>query len=422
MWSCAVVSALQCEADEWCERRLLARIHRYTVRSLRAQIEPVAARDFMRFLFEWQRMTPATRMQGPDAMLAVLDQLEGTEVAAGAWESDVLPARINGYEPAWLDEHCLSGRYVWARIGAPARPADGVRAVAPVRATPIALLARRNLKFWATLGVDSAAATASPGSGAAAVAAVLSGHGASFFDELVDGTRLLPVQVEEALAELVALGMANSDSFAGLRALLLPADRRRGAAGRGRRRVLLFGMADSGRWSGVRRAGAEARDAVTEHVVRTLLKRWGVLCWQLSRVEADWLPPWRELIVCLRRLEARGEIRGGRFIAGLSGEQFALPEAVGSLREIRRKPLTDQDVSLSAVDPLNLTGFLTAGPRVPALTSNRVLYRDGVPVATLTSGEVRFLVEMDVARRWQVQNALIRRPVTTLAEPDVSSA
>jgi ATP-dependent Lhr-like helicase len=405
--------------EEWCERRLLARIHRYTVRSLRAEIEPVAARDFMRFLLDWQRVSVGARMQGPEALVAVLDQLEGTEIAAGAWESDVLPARINGYEPGWLDEQCLAGRYVWARIGAPVRPADGARTVAPVRATPIALLARRNQKFWAPLAVEAPPPRLS--SGAAAVAAVLSSQGASFFDELADATRLLPVQVEEALAELVALGLANSDSFAGLRALLLPAERRRGSLARGRRRVSMFGMADSGRWSGVRRAAAESRELVTDHVARTLLKRWGVVCWQLARVEAQWLPPWRELIACLRRLEARGEIRGGRFVAGLSGEQFALPEAVGSLREIRRKPLTDQDVALSAVDPLNLTGYLTAGPRVPALTSNRVLYRDGLPVATLISGEVRFLVEMDEARRWQSQNALIRRAGATAVEPDVSS-
>jgi len=146
-----------------------------------------------------------------------------------------------------------------------------------------------------------------------------------------------------------------------------------------------------------------------------------VLCWQLLRAEPGWLPPWRELVACLRRLEARGEIRGGRFIAGLSGEQFALPEAVGALREIRRKAAGGQQVSLSAVDPLNLTGFLTPGPRVAALTGNRVLYRDGLPVATLNSGEVRFLVEMDAAASWQAQNALIRRPSATVTAADESS-
>jgi ATP-dependent Lhr-like helicase len=409
--------------DEWCERRLLARIHRYTVRTLREQIEPVAARDYMRFLFDWQRVTPVARLQGPDAMLAVLDQLEGTQIAAGGWESDILPSRIVGYEPAWLDAHCLAGRYVWARVSEPAHaasadPGGPQRAVAPVRATPISLLARRNLRFWSALG--SEAPTPRLTSGGAAVAAVLTVQGATFFDELVEASRLLPVQVEEALGELVALGLANSDSFAGLRALLLPADRRRAAA-RGRRRVALFGMADSGRWSWVRRADPAPREAVVEHVVRTLLKRWGVLCWQLTRAEPRWLPPWRELVGCLRRLEARGEIRGGRFIAGLSGEQYALPEAVGGLREIRRRPVGDQDVSLSAVDPLNLTGILTAGPRLPALSSNRVLYRDGLPVAMLVSGEVRFLVELDEARRWQAQNALVRRQTTALAALDVPS-
>jgi len=389
--------------DEWCERRLLARIHRYTVRTLRAEIEPVPARDFMRFLFDWQRVSPGAQMQGPDAMLAVLDQLEGSCVAAAAWESEVLPARIRGYEPAWLDEQCLAGRYVWARIA-------GSGAVAPVRATPISLLNRRHVKLWTALSAAVPDLTFS--SGAAAVAAVLTAQGASFFDELVEATRLLPVQVEAALAELVALGAANSDSFAGLRALLLPAERRRNLAHRNRRRVALFGMADSGRWSWARRVAPAAREAVVEHVVRTLLKRWGVICWQLSRSEADWLPPWRELVGCLRRLEARGEIRGGRFIAGLSGEQYALPEAVAALREIRRKPAGNQDVSLSAADPLNLTGLLTAGPRVPALTANRVLYRDGLPIATLIAGETRFLVELDAAASWQAQNALIRRQVT----------
>ncbi len=388
--------------DEWCERRLLARIHRYTVRTLRAEIEPVAVRDFMRFLFDWQKVSSAARMQGPDAMPAVLDQLEGIEVAAGAWESEILPARIGGYEPAWLDEQCLAGRYLWARCGEP----NG--AVAPVRATPICLLNRRNLKVWTSLGSESPEPRL--GAGAAAVAAVLTGQGASFFDELVEATGLLPVQVEEALAELVAVGLASSDSFAGLRALLLPAQRRRESSVRGRRRVALFGMADSGRWSGARRLAPAAREVVTEQVVRTLLKRWGVVCWQLSRIEAEWLPPWRELVACLRRLEARGEIRGGRFIAGLSGEQFALPEAVGALREMRRKPPAEQYVSLSAVDPLNLTGVLLPGARVPALTANRLLFRDGLPVATLTGAEVRLLVELDAAASWQARNALIRRP------------
>src|SRR5437763_133384 len=241
--------------EEWCERRLLARIHRYTLNRLRAEIEPVAARDFLRFLFDWQRVTEATRMEGPDALAAVLGQLEGFEAAAGAWETEILPARVAEYDPSWLDDHCLAGRIAWTRLRPRGvRPDAGERAApsasGPVRTTPITLLARRHAPLWASLSPMPDPAQASPR--AQAVAAFIRDNGASFYDELVDGTRLLRPQVEEALAELVALGLVNSDSFAGLRALLMPADRRRGN-GRSRRRGALFGMADSGRWALARR-------------------------------------------------------------------------------------------------------------------------------------------------------------------------
>jgi ATP-dependent Lhr-like helicase len=405
--------------DEWCERRLLARIHRYTVNRLRAEIEPVAARDFVRFLIEWQRVAPAARMQGPDAVAAVLGQLEGCELPAGAWETEILPARITEYEPAWLDEHCLAGRFVWTRLAA--RAADPERGAAPVRATPIALITRRNLKVWSgfTTAPHSHQLTAS----ARAIADCLASEGASFFDDLVDSARLLPTQVEAGLAELVALGLVNSDSFGGLRALLVPADRRKSAGGTPRRRRLaVFGMADAGRWSLVRRpalpavegrlAGADG-DPV-EHVVRILLRRWGVLFWSVLAREADWLPPWRDLLRSCRRLEARGEIRGGRFVAGFSGEQYATPDGVGLLRDIRRKALDGTMLSLSAADPLNLIGILTPGARLPALTGNRLLYRDGLPVAVLVAGEVKFMQELDAKDAWQAHNALVRRHVPAL--------
>ena len=238
-------------ATQWCERRLLARIHRYTVKRLRAEIEPVQARDFIRFLFEWQRVGGATRMQGPDAVAAVLNQLAGFDVPAAAWETEVLPARIAGYEPAWLDEHCIAGRYLWTRL-AP-RSINPERSAAPVRATPIVLLPRRDARLWSAL-VQQTDPQHLSGT-ARAVAEFIQGHGASFFDEIIEGAHLLPTQVEAALAELVALGIVNADSFAGLRALLLPEDRRRrsGSARRGRGRVALFGMQDAGRWTFVRR-------------------------------------------------------------------------------------------------------------------------------------------------------------------------
>jgi ATP-dependent Lhr-like helicase len=401
-------------ALEWCERRLLARIHRYTVKRLRAEIEPIEARDFLRFLFEWQRVTPEGRMEGPDAVGAILAQLEGFEAAASSWETEILPERISEYEPAWLDEQCLAGRFMWTRIGS--RRSDPERRAAPVRATPIVLLARRNLRFWSALAGGAQPAQLSPQ--AERVADYLSSHGASFFDELAGGTGLLTSQAEDALAELVALGLVNSDSFAGLRALLVPADRRRGAAGgRRRRRIALFGMDAAGRWARSAREGAapvldRAREEeLVEHVVRTLLKRWGVLFWRLLAREADWLPPWRDLLMCCRRLEARGEIRGGRFVASVTGEQYALPEAIGLLREARRKPRERHYVSLSGSDPLNLVGILTPGARLPALAGNRLLYRDGVPVALLAGGEVEFLIELAPAEQWEARNKLLRRHV-----------
>ncbi len=399
------------EADEWCERRLLARIHRYTVKRLRAEIEPVAARDFLRFLLGWQRVTAEARMEGPDAVAAVIGQLEGFEAAAGAWETEILPARIAQYEPAWLDDHCLAGRIAWARL----RPRNGAnggeRRASPVRTTPITLLARRHAPLWAAL---SPAEDAVPLSASAqAVIAAIREHGASFFDELVESTGLLRPQAEEALAELVAQGLVNSDSFSGLRALLVPAGKRE--TGRRRRRAALFGMEDSGRWALARRApkqtGPHAKPEAVEHLARSLLRRYGVVFWRLLEREAPWLPPWRELLRVYRTLEARGDIRGGRFVAGFSGEQFALPDAIGMLREVRRKPDTGAWVSLSGADPLNLVGILTPGPKLAALTGNRLLYRDGLPVALLAGGEVQFLEKLDERSEWEARKALLRGAV-----------
>ncbi len=401
------------EAEEWCERRLLARIHRYTLKRLRAEIEPVAARDFLRFLFDWQRVTDKTRMEGPDALAVVLGQLEGFEAPAGAWETEILPARVREYDPAWLDDHCLAGRIAWARLRPRnPRPDTIERAAAaggPVRTTPITLLARRHGPLWASLSPMPDPAQATPR--AQAALSFIRDNGASFFDELVDGTRLLRPQVEEALAELVALGLINSDSFAGLRALLMPAERRKP-----RRRRALFGMEDSGRWALARRprpapGGTPDPGEAVEHLAHTLLRRYGIVFWRMLEREAAWLPPWRDLLRVYRRLEARGEIRGGRFVAGFSGEQFALPEAIGRLREIRRKPGSGEWLSLSGADPLNLVGILTPGARLAALTVNRVLYRDGLPVALFAGGEVQFLETLDNATQWQAKKGLLRGAV-----------
>jgi ATP-dependent Lhr-like helicase len=399
-------------AWEWCDRRLLARIHHYTVRRLRAEIEPVAARDFLRFLFDWQRVTDEVRLEGPDAISAAVALLEGFEAPASAWETELLPARVTGYEPTWLDDMCLAGRIAWARL------TSGAKTGSPVRTTPITLLARRHVAFWTALtGSESSAQRSGR---AQAVLDCLRAQGALFFEELAEASGLLRPQVEEALGELVSLGMVTSDSFGGLRALLVPSDRRKPfAGGTRRRRIMSFGMEDAGRWGLMRRptrdtAEPQAMVAATEYVARALLRRYGVVFWRLLAREAEWLPPWRDLLRVYRRLEARGEIRGGRFVAGFSGEQYALPDAVGMLREVRRRPHSGEFVSLSGADPLNLAGILTPGAKLAALTGNRLLFRDGLPVAWLAGGEVQFLVALDAATEWQARKTLLRSAAPTL--------
>ena len=412
-------------ADEWCERRLLARIHHYTVKRLRAEIEPVAARDFLRFLLSWQHVTADARMEGARALDTLIGQVEGFEAPAASWESEILPARLKGYQPSWLDERCVAGRIAWTRLRP--RSNGGESRAAPVRTTPITLLARRNVGSWNAVSAKGNAGQ--PSRDAQAVLDHIRQHGASFFDELVDGTRLLRCQVEDGLAELVGSGLVNSDSFGGLRALLVPsADRR--PNGR-HRRGTMSRMEDAGRWALTRRAHPASGDAkpaaeAVEHVARTLLARYGVVFWRVLEREAAWLPPWRDLLRVYRRLESRGEIRGGRFVAGFAGEQFALPEAVGMLREMRRKPEDGAWVSVSGADPLNLVGIITPGPKLPALAGNRVLYRDGLPVAVLAAGNVQFLQTLDAATEWDARNALLRKvrsaPSLSPAGGDASKA
>lgn len=417
--------------EEWCERRLLARIHRATIDRLRREIDPVPAADFLRFLFAWHRVAPGEQAEGPESLATLIAQLEGCEVAAAAWEGEVLPARLPGYDPAWLDALCLSGRIAWGRFGGgrgarseperPGRFSDPVKPASrrsgPIRTTPIALLDRAHLPHWRELAPAAAPDTDVELSAAArAVHGLLAARGASFFGEIAAGAGLLHTQLEEALAELVAWGLATADSYAGLRALLVPSGERPrpGARGRGRRGALA-GMEHAGRWSLLpaslpRQSATEPSAAATEAAAWVLLRRYGVVFRKLLERETL-APSWGDLLRTYRRLEARGEIRGGRFVAGFSGEQYALPEAVGRLRALRRTPGNGQLVSLSAADPLNLAGILTPGPKVAALTGNRVLYRDGVPVALYESRATRLLIEAEPAEAWALETALRKRTV-----------
>jgi len=414
------------EAIEWCERHLLARIHRYTLKRLRREIEPVEPRDFVRFLFDWQHVAGASRVSGPEALPAVLAQLEGFEAPASLWEAEVLPARVKDYASSWLDDLCTAGRTLWTRLRPVASGTQG-GGRSSLRTTPILLLPRRAAPTWSRIAASAASADDAPlGGRAQRVLDFLAANGASFFDEMADGARLLRAELEDALAELVVRGRASCDSYAGLRALLVPAARRATAASRSRRRVALFGIEDAGRWNVVRAPQAAAYAATSaeavEHVARTLLRRYGVVCYEMLDREAAWLPPWRELVRVYRRLEARGEIRGGRFIAGVTGEQFALPDAIATLRAVRRQPPDDTLVCLSASDPANLLGTVLAGPKVPRVAGSRVLYRDGLAIGASVGGQIELLVPLPPAEARAATRALALDPQLRFLEMAAASA
>lgn len=402
--------------DEWCERHLLARIHRYTVKRLRREIEPVALQDFMRFLFDWQHLSTVSRGQGSAVLPAIISQFEGYPAAASAWDSDILPARLKDYSASWLDELCRSGKLVWTRLTARNKSAGTA-----LRSTPILLLPRSQVGLWSSLTEQTPVSELSPKT--QKVYTALSQHGALFFDELMHEAHLLRSELEIALQELVGAGLVNADSFAGLRGLITPASKRQNRSSRRGRGAFVGGMEDAGRWALLRRGAAASimdkpvvdkqRPTSTptetlEHIAMTLLRRYGVVFWRLLEREADWLPSWRELLRTFHRLEARGEIRGGRFVSGLAGEQFALPEAIPLLREVRRRPHDGSLIAVCGVDPLNLAGTLLPGAKVPALASNRLVYRDGLPAAAEIAGKQQFWLELDQQSTTEVRNTLIR--------------
>ncbi len=383
--------------QEWCDRRLLARIHRLTIDRLRAEIQPVSAQDFYRFLFAWQRVDVERRVEGAEGLQSVLEQLDGCELPLASWESAVLSARVNNYDPEWLDRLCFSGRVGWGRLSSPQHP--NARTISPLRTSPIALYQRENLQDWLMLAEANSAMELSIVN--QAVLDALKSGGALFFTELVGCSSLLPSQVEDALSQLAALGLVTSDSFDGLRALLVPSNKRPTFGrnvGKRRRKTNVASIEFAGRWSLLRTQialkpsgnGAESseRDAAAAKFARALLRRYGVVFRRLLQRES-FPVTWYELGRIYRRWEARGEIRGGYFVAGISGEQFALPEAIGLLRSIRKTPPNGEVITLSAADPLNLQGILTPGSRIAALTANRILFRDGLPIAALEAGEVR---------------------------------
>jgi len=370
---------------EWCERRLLARIHRYTLNRLRAEIAPVSPAEFTRFLFAWQHIGDGHQLVGIDGLRAVIAQLDGLELPARTWERNVLPARLERYESSQLDTLCLTGEVGWARLS------TGPTQV--VGATPIALFLRSHASHWFALRDDSVERTLQrPRTATSEVAQRLLDHlrnrGASFAQEMRTACNLSEADCRTALGELVAEGLIASDGFAGLRAIAASSSERR------------FNVDAAGRWFSIVRLRPDImerdtpRDEAVKALAWTLLSRYGVVFRRLLTREVSGVT-WRELVRVYRMLEARGDIRGGRFVSGMSGEQYALPDAVDRLRELRRSGTDERLVAIGGADPLNLTGIVTLGDRIRAAASSRIVYRNGVPIMAMEGDMLRTLADAD---------------------------
>ena len=473
---------------EWCERRLLQRIHRYTIDSHRKAIKPVSLQVYTQFLFDEHGLQPVRdddetpnssaepSLDGQTQLQRSLAMLDGISAPAASWEADLYPTRVSDYDPNWLDVLCISGRVTWGRY---VQPSASQRALhkgssGPVKTTPIAVMSRANLDIWQAmaraqlkeadegLGKTRVGQNAPSGktfsSTAQRIEADLLTNGASFFDQIQSRSGLLKAQLEEGLAELVGAGRLSSDSFTGLRALLTPAAKKQGAHRR-RGRSAMFGVEEAGRWSlletfaprpadtantdepatartetdaeNTRRSTATPAiirqprasrhnsvrsgwdvldDDQLERLISIYLNRWGVLF--RSIIERELLaPPWRVLLRALRRMELRGTVRGGRFIAGVGGEQFAFQEAVDGLRSMAKEVAAAKPRyhSLAASDPLNLINLILPRRKLAKLLNNRVLFEDGIPIAVVESGEVKFLREVAPERQWALQQALVQK-------------
>jgi ATP-dependent Lhr-like helicase len=370
---------------EWCDRSLLARIHRYTLNRLRAEIEPVSPSDFMRFLFSWQHADVGEKLASIDGLREAISMLDGFEAAASAWERAILPARMDAYDPQLLDMLCFTGEVGWARFSSPVIDPQNPPRLVP--ATPVALYLREHADAWQHLRSDDVALDRERHLPDAArqVLSVLTTRGASFFSDLVATSDLGEDRMRQAVGALVATGLVTSDGFSGVRALI--------AASRGIPPVHDRRTKFAGRWTSLR-SSSGTHDTAIETFARALLRRYGVVFRRILTRESSAVP-WRDLTRVYRRLEARGELRGGRFVSGMSGEQFALPEAVERLRAVRRTPATGKILTISAADPLNLAGIVTSGERIRASARSRIAYRDGVPLAVKEGDVIRELTPLD---------------------------
>ncbi|HET9401249.1 MAG TPA: hypothetical protein VFO34_09880, partial [Candidatus Acidoferrales bacterium] len=361
---------------EWCDRRLLARIHRLTIGALRREIQPVTSAQFMRWLLRWQHVGDGTKVFGERGTLEVIRQLQGFEAPATAWERSILPSRIANYDPKILDQLCLTGAIGWGRLSPhPAtleETTSGNHRVIPTSAAPISFFVRDESEWMMPHAGAENPEPRGISQNAREVLRLLRDHGAQFFTDIVRATGRLKSEVELALWELVAAGMITADGFDNMRALIDPKRRSGHGSGKSARP-----RHSSGRWSVLYGPTPVDRNKSLEAVCWMLLRRYGIVFREVIARESI-LPRWRELLITLRRLEDRGEIRGGRFVSGFLGEQFALPMAVESLRASRKQEPWGERVTLSAADPLNLAGSIIPGERVPAISGRSVTFIDGI--------------------------------------------
>lgn len=428
---------------EWCERRLLQRIHRYTIDSHRKSIKPVSLQTYTEFLFDTHQLVaiadPSTNssvykepvLDGQTRVQNTLGLLDGIAAPAASWEADLYPVRVADYDPSWLDAMCISGKMVWGRYSGPnisqrmQRSNGGPKSSTsgPIKSTPISIVSRANLDIWKALsaGQHNDDEVLPLSELAMMIELDLAKNGASFFDQIQQRTGLLRAQLEQSLAELVSMARITSDSFTGLRALLTP-NKKKPSAHRRRGRRVMFGVEDAGRWSLLEtdkcqhQGQANSRhwqvldEEQLERLIGIYLQRWGVLFRGLLEREL-FAPPWRVLRAALRKMELRGAIRGGRFVAGVGGEQFAFPETVDTLRKFKKQVDSSKlrYYSLSAVDPLNLLNLILPNRKLARISKNRVLYENGIPIAVLESDKVSFLKEIDLAQEWNLQQALIKK-------------
>ncbi len=421
--------------QQWCERRLLQRIHRYTIESHRQSIRPVPLQSYMRFLFDAHELKvqrlPATPslvsepVDGQSVLQRSLAKLDGLSAPATLWEADILPARIDSYDPAWLDVMCISGRLMWGRVQRPVVKVanESGRKSGPIKSTPITIMSRANQDLWSTLlqmqkqAMSQDAGVVPISSVASKIVTDLQEHGASFFDQISQRTKLLRSQLEQGLAELVSVGQVTSDSFTGLRALLTPDSRKPGGHGNVRRRAA-FGVEDAGRWTLIDVQEPKKDDSIKleseqlERLVLVYLERWGVVFKRVLERESA-APPWRIVLMKLRAMELQGLVRGGRFIAGIAGEQFALPDTVTALRRFAKNQDAEHRASeyvcMAAADPVNLLNIVLPDTRLPKVAKNRVLYKDGVALAVLMNDGVKFLRDVAESEQWQLQQLLTQR-------------